>query len=149
MLLLLPCTVKPAREKRDGSCLSSRAFNRDGPNSEGSKEGFSPTGCLYQCLESTSSGRRLSFFRVSYPTTMTMVEGVAEMMRAERPLVRPQGPSSAMSCLKVRMMELLPSTCKGRTNIHRAARLHAELLWGSALTEDPRDYGPASPIPLI
>lgn len=68
----------------------------------------------YQCLESTSSGRRLSFFSVSYPTTMTMVEGVAEMIRAERPFMRPQGPSSAISCLKVRMMELLPSTLRGK-----------------------------------
>lgn len=43
---------------------------------------------------------------------MTMVEGVAEMILAERPFMRPQGPSSAMSCRKVRMMELLPSTCE-------------------------------------
>lgn len=45
---------------------------------------------------------------------MTMVEGVAEMILAERPFMRPQGPSSAISCLKVRMMEFLPSTCKGQ-----------------------------------
>lgn len=42
---------------------------------------------------------------------MTMVEGVAEMILAERPFMRPQGPSSAISCRKVRMMEFLPSTC--------------------------------------
>ena len=41
-----------------------------------------------------------------------MLEGVAEMILAERPFMRPQGPSSAISCLKVRMMELLPSTWK-------------------------------------
>lgn len=80
---------------------------------------------------------------------MTMVEGVAEMMRAERPLVSPQGPSSAMSCLKVRMMELLPSTCNARKNIDRAARLHTELLWGSAATEDSGDDRSASPTALI
>ena len=36
------------------------------------------------------------------------------MMRAERPLVSPHGPSSAISCLKVSTMELLPSTCKSQ-----------------------------------
>lgn len=65
---------------------------------------------FYQCLESTSSGRKLSFFSVSYPTTMTMAVGVDEMMRADSPLVKPQKPSSLISCLNVSMTELLPST---------------------------------------
>lgn len=85
----------------------------------------------YQCLESTSSGRRLSFFSVSYPTTMTMVEGVAEMMRAERPFMRPQGPSSAISCLKVRMMELLPSTWGGKKTHTQSQRFGSKQHNGS------------------
>lgn len=40
---------------------------------------------------------------------------MAEMILAERPFMRPQGPSSAISCLKVRMMEFLPSTWKSNT----------------------------------
>lgn len=67
---------------------------------------------LYQCLESTSSGLRLSFLSVSYPTTITMAVGVEEMMRADRPLVIPQKPSSASSVLKVSMTEVRPSTLR-------------------------------------
>lgn len=66
---------------------------------------------FHQCLVSTSSARRLSLFRVSYPTTMSNEVGVEEMMRADRPLVIPQTPSSASSCLKVSMTDDRPSTC--------------------------------------
>ena len=45
-----------------------------------------------------------------------MVEGVAEMILADRPFMSPQGPSSAISCRKVRMMEFLPSTWKSQHN---------------------------------
>lgn len=69
-----------------------------------------PSFVFYQCLESTSSGRKLIFFSVSYPTTMTMAVGVEEMIRADNPLVIPQKPSSLISCLKVSMTDVLPST---------------------------------------
>ncbi len=42
---------------------------------------------------------------------MTIAVGVDDMMRAERPLVIPQNPSSLISWLKVSMTDVLPSTC--------------------------------------
>ncbi len=68
--------------------------------------------CFHQCLLSTSSGRRLSLFSVSYPMTIMTDVGMEEMMRADRPLVRPHVPSSARSCLKVSITDERPSTCK-------------------------------------
>lgn len=42
---------------------------------------------------------------------MTIAVGVEDMMRAERPLVIPQNPSSLISWLKVSVIDVLPSTC--------------------------------------
>ena len=44
--------------------------------------------------------------------------GVEAMMRADKPLVIPQNPSSAISCLNVPMMEVLPSTCSDEKQFH-------------------------------
>lgn len=69
-----------------------------------------PSLAIHQCLVSIKSARRLSLFRVSYPTTMSTDVGREEMMRADSPLVIPQTPSSASSCLKVSMTDERPST---------------------------------------
>jgi len=45
---------------------------------------------------------------------MTIAVGVEDMMRAERPLVIPQNPSSLISWLKVSMTDVLPSTCTNK-----------------------------------
>lgn len=67
---------------------------------------------FHQCLVSIKSARRLSLFRVSYPTTMSTDVGREEMMRADSPLVIPQTPSSTSSCLNVSITEDRPSTWK-------------------------------------
>ncbi len=75
--------------------------------------------CFHQCLLFTSSGRRLSLFSVSYPMTIMTDVGREEMMRADRPLLRPHMPSSARSCLNVSVTDERPSTCKhARTHAH-------------------------------
>lgn len=65
---------------------------------------------FHQCLVSIKSARRLSLFRVSYPTTMSTDVGREEIMRADSPLVIPQTPSSTSSCLNVSITEDRPST---------------------------------------
>lgn len=65
---------------------------------------------FHQCLDSIKSARRLSLFSVSYPTTISTDVGREEMMRADRPLVIPQAPSSTSSCLKVLITDDRPST---------------------------------------
>lgn len=65
---------------------------------------------FHQCLDSIKSARRLSLFRLSYPTTMSNDVGSEEMMRADSPLVIAQAPSSARSCLNVSMTDDRPST---------------------------------------
>lgn len=65
---------------------------------------------FHQCLDSLKSARRLSLFSVSYPTTISTDVGREEMMRADRPLVIPQAPSSSSSCLKVLITDDRPST---------------------------------------
>lgn len=67
----------------------------------------------HQRLDSTRSARRLSLFRVSYPTTMRTDVGREEMMRADKPLVIAQTPSSASSCLNVSLTDERPSTWDG------------------------------------
>lgn len=82
--------------------------------------------CFHQCLLSTSSGRRLSLFSVSYPMTIMTDVGMEEMMRADRPLVRPHVPSSARSCLKVSITDERPSTCtRARTTSMGLVRVEA------------------------
>lgn len=69
-----------------------------------------PPVCYHQCLDSIRSARRLSLFRVSYPTTMSTDVGVEEMTRADSPLVSPYAPSSTSSCLNVPITDVRPST---------------------------------------
>lgn len=69
-----------------------------------------PPVCYHQCLDSIRSARRLSLFRVSYPTTMSTDVGMEEMTRADSPLVSPYAPSSTSSCLNVPITDVCPST---------------------------------------
>lgn len=71
---------------------------------------------FHQCLDSIKSPRRLSLFRVSYPTTMTTEVGREEIMRADSPLVIPQKPSSTSSCLNASIADDRPSTLKRQSD---------------------------------
>lgn len=91
---------------------------------------------FHQCLDSISSARRLSFFRVSYPTTRSTDVGREERMRADSPLVTIPAPSSASSCLNVSMMDDRPSTFRrqekslwlGAPSLHRERLLRWKVL---------------------
>lgn len=75
---------------------------------------------FHQCLDSIKSARRLSLFRVSYPTTMSTDVGREEMMRADSPLVSPRTPSSASSCLNVSITDDRPSTFNRQGSVKSA-----------------------------